>query len=319
MVLSPVMLAACSVPHYETSMASYGFGPAVSEDPYAQGKQSLVDGNPATAIEYFRDALRDEPKSVAAMNGLAIAYDELGRYDTSETLFRRALSLDPNSVQTLNNFGRSLQRSGQADYAHFYLQMAKSVGALQNEETVIDENIRKVEFQLAQNASSDRPKPFDVAANDSLVDRTSANTYQIKTNAAVDVPYFTPVAVSSISLTEKKKIRSASIRSNKATFRFEISNGNGRNKMAFRLNRYLQDKGFPSARLTNAASFDREETTIYYKISHKELAVQLAKLLPGSAKLVVREGTYSDVQVIFGHDLNRFDSVLLGTDQQHAV
>src|SRR6185503_20184434 len=69
---------------------------------YDQGKRHLQFGQAGLAIQAFEEALKTNPNSVPVLNGLAIAYDRLGRGDVSQRYLDRALTLDPDSVVTLN-------------------------------------------------------------------------------------------------------------------------------------------------------------------------------------------------------------------------
>src|SRR3546814_8163838 len=72
-------------------------------------------------------AMAEEPASVEAVNGLAAAYDQLGRYDLSERFYQRALAMDPASVQTLSNFGYSLLLQGRHDLALTFFRDAARI------------------------------------------------------------------------------------------------------------------------------------------------------------------------------------------------
>ena len=91
--------------------------------PLAQGKQSvpyriaeargqLAIGNVALALEAFRAAARENPNSVDALTGIAICYDQMGRYDLSRRSYETALALAPADVSLLGAFAASLQRQG---------------------------------------------------------------------------------------------------------------------------------------------------------------------------------------------------------------
>src|SRR6185369_9054130 len=71
---------------------------------YELGKRSLQLGNLGLAISAFQKELALNPNSTAALNGIAIAYDRLGRHDIAQRYLDLALALDPKSVVTLNNY-----------------------------------------------------------------------------------------------------------------------------------------------------------------------------------------------------------------------
>src|SRR3546814_1043212 len=109
---------------------------------YQQAKADFGEARYGLAVKRFQMAMAEEPASVEAVNGLAAAYDQLGRYDLSERFYQRALAMDPASVQTLNNFGYSLLRSEEhtselqslmrISYAVFCLKKKKHQKTTQN-------------------------------------------------------------------------------------------------------------------------------------------------------------------------------------------
>jgi Flp pilus assembly protein TadD len=60
---------------------------------YDQGKRHLQFGKAGLAIQAFEEALKANPDSVPVLNGLAVAYDRLGRGDVSQRYLDRALTL----------------------------------------------------------------------------------------------------------------------------------------------------------------------------------------------------------------------------------
>ncbi|MHA1599468.1 MAG: tetratricopeptide repeat protein, partial [Alphaproteobacteria bacterium] len=57
--------------------------PVVSrlEASLVRGRDRFAAGHYGLAVEAFRDAIKADPNSVEALNGLAAAYDQIGRYD----------------------------------------------------------------------------------------------------------------------------------------------------------------------------------------------------------------------------------------------
>ena len=48
---------------------------------YQRGKHHFNAGRFGLAVSHFQSAVRREPSSIEALNGLAASYDRLGRYD----------------------------------------------------------------------------------------------------------------------------------------------------------------------------------------------------------------------------------------------
>lgn len=79
---------------------------------YDVAKGELRAGRLAPALDGFRQAVREAPQSVDALNGLAVVYDLLGRYDQSRLYYEAALAVDPTSALVASNYGYSLYQQG---------------------------------------------------------------------------------------------------------------------------------------------------------------------------------------------------------------
>jgi hypothetical protein len=95
---------------------------------YEQGKRQLQAGHAALAIDSFRRASRVQPDSVDTLNGLAVAYDRIGRYDLSRRYYEAALGRDPNSAMLLHNFGYSLALQGKREEGRALIEKALASG-----------------------------------------------------------------------------------------------------------------------------------------------------------------------------------------------
>jgi hypothetical protein len=89
-----------------------------------EGRALLMAGNPAQALSAFQLALAQAPQSVAALNGIAIAYDRLGRSDLARQYFEMALALEPDAADIAHNLGLALVRAGNDRAAIPHLQRA---------------------------------------------------------------------------------------------------------------------------------------------------------------------------------------------------
>lgn len=93
---------------------------------YDRGKHYLASGDYGLAIDAFEKALAEDAGSADAMNGLAIAYDRIGRKDDAAMFLNKALALDPRSAYTLNNFAYFHQSHGEQDQAMAYFARARA-------------------------------------------------------------------------------------------------------------------------------------------------------------------------------------------------
>ena len=69
------------------------------------------------AIDEYRKVLRDTPDSTAAIQGLAICYDRLQRFDLSDRYFQEALALSPRDQGVYLAYAASLRSQGRTDDA----------------------------------------------------------------------------------------------------------------------------------------------------------------------------------------------------------
>lgn len=90
----------------------------------AEGKRLLEEGRAVEAVAAFRAALRKNGANVGVLNGLAIAYGELGKPNLAAEMFARALALKPNDPATLNNIGFAALRRADIELARYYLERA---------------------------------------------------------------------------------------------------------------------------------------------------------------------------------------------------
>jgi hypothetical protein len=163
LAFASMLLASCS--QELSPSASFGLG-ANAKGAYQTGKLQMGAGHYGLALQSFRKALLQEPRSVKVLNAVAATYDLLGRFDLSERYYRQALNFDPQSVQTLNNFGYSYFLRGKNEKAKSLFQTAARVNG---KNPVVAANMVAAEkAEIAQQvaaASHDRER---VARNKSM-------------------------------------------------------------------------------------------------------------------------------------------------------
>jgi tetratricopeptide (TPR) repeat protein len=80
----------------------------VTEVRVALGSALRKSGKLPEAIEAFREVLRAAPRSIAALNGLGLVYQEKGQFELADLVLHRALEIDQKSkaaAETWNNLG----------------------------------------------------------------------------------------------------------------------------------------------------------------------------------------------------------------------
>jgi len=71
------------------------------------GRAYELMGNKEMEIEQYREALRDQPQNIAAMNSLGAAYREIGQLQQSEVILRNAIAGIETQEETLGSLGWS--------------------------------------------------------------------------------------------------------------------------------------------------------------------------------------------------------------------
>jgi Flp pilus assembly protein TadD len=101
---------------------------ASAEAARAQGKALLKANNVTQALQAYRQALAQDPESIEALNGIAVCFDRLGRYEDARLHYEAALGIDPTSPMLLNNYGLSLFLQGDRAGAERFLRLAAAAG-----------------------------------------------------------------------------------------------------------------------------------------------------------------------------------------------
>ena len=93
----------------------------------------------------------------------------------------------------------------------------------------------------------------------------------------------------------------------------EVTNGNGVNRMAFRVGTYLANKGLNVTRYTNADHFNFNQTKIYYHDDFLQDAFNVAKHIPGLQNMEkCKEFNQENIKikVVLGKDLVPYDRLI---------
>ena len=122
MTSAAAALASCSFgPHLKSALPQVrsvpvlaGLSPAES---LGRARAYLASKQYGLAIELFRSAGRDPSLEIDSLNGLAIAYDGIGRGDLAERYFEKALALRTDDGRTRRNLAAFYQTSGQGEKA----------------------------------------------------------------------------------------------------------------------------------------------------------------------------------------------------------
>jgi len=118
LLATAVILAGCSFgPQLQTRLPQVRDVPVLAnltpQQAFANGRTYLASKQYGLAIELFKSAKRDPALAVDSLNGLAIAYDGIGRGDLAERYFQEALAVRSDDARTRRNLANFYATSGQ--------------------------------------------------------------------------------------------------------------------------------------------------------------------------------------------------------------
>lgn len=293
---------------------------------YTQAKAQLAAGNPSLAIDGFRKALRIDPRSVDALNGLGAAYDRIGRYDLSRNYYEQALGIDPQSHITLNNFGYSLALQGRTVEAREMLAQARASdsGAIS---TIATHNLARLADRPEKSATA---APKSAALHRSWVERLSVSTQLLITRLVSSVTAPEVTSVSNVSADGDRPARysaeyhrqrlslaasdMAEMASDQVTTAQAYSesvvvlNGVGRRGMAGRMAGFLSENGYAQTRAGDAEA-PLSQSLVIYPAGQAETAAAVAALLPFHVELRASKKIQT-ITLKLGSDARQFDDRL---------
>lgn len=139
-----------------------------------RGRAQLDAGMDALAIESFRAEIRQDSGSADAYNGLAVAYDRIGRPDLAQRYFETALAKDPGNFRIQANLAKLNGQDASA------IQIAANVPplpiiekksdpvavTLTSEDDVIGQLLESLETPIVAVATlAETPQPDTVTSN----------------------------------------------------------------------------------------------------------------------------------------------------------
>jgi hypothetical protein len=257
---------------------------------YADAKRQLALGNFALAVDGFRKAIRVDPQSAAAYNGLAVAYDRIGRTDLSRDFYEQALALAPHDADILHNLTRSLAARGERPAAQAHASLPAAPAAHLRLERISTREIALV-TKGAGNAWE------AVGADDAPRLAVAAQPFFAKShNGSLEIALEPPAA--------KPAAKAAATPLVSVT----VLNAVGTRGLARRMSRFLGDKGWNSGAIGNAR-IRPTESVMFHAPRDRLAAVALARTLPFPSRLVVMP-TAPHVILFVGRNALPFDQRL---------
>ena len=99
-----------------------------AEEFFKQGEKKSTVENADSAIFYYSEAIKIDPKFVKAYNNRGIAYVWEKKYDLAIADFNKAIELDPKYGKAYNNRAIVYSYEGETDKARQDLHKAQSLG-----------------------------------------------------------------------------------------------------------------------------------------------------------------------------------------------
>lgn len=273
---------------------------------YAQGREALVAGDFASALELFHGARRSGPEDIRVLNGLAVIYDRLGRYDLSANYYDRARDLDPSSAVLLANLALSNQmranqmRSGQSQDRQ--QELAQQITPLTPVPTSASEKpdwaLPSTQGVVVSDAGVELARANDAGTNANLTFEPPklyiAPAPSLNQIAIVSVPMQTmpalPAQLSARQLSPhqvspRQPVTQISAREPSSTKpdwsrpAIVVINGSGIRGQARSTAAQLRETGWVVSRIGNELPFVRAQTLIIYGAGQRQQALMIAQAL----------------------------------------
>lgn len=287
--MAALMASSCSSPELSRSeiqvRSATSPGLAVGEDAYVAAKRQLALGNMGLAIDGFRKAVRENPSSADALNGLAVAYDRIGRFDLSREAFEQALALAPSDRAIMHNLERSLTAQGRHAEAG---RLAREMG----EVTVAipaPADLAKAEPPTAPTPKTnsrmriERTSPREVAL---IISGGKRNGWELPAGdppmtprPRAAAPEKRPLAVSRNGALE------VALPPASAGPRVMVLNAVGRRGLARQMSGYLRERGWEKTSIGDART-RRKGSVLIHAPKDRLNAILLAKTLPFRPRLI---------------------------------
>ncbi|MCU0910447.1 MAG: tetratricopeptide repeat protein [Rhodobacteraceae bacterium] len=124
------------------------------------GRVALARNEAQAARQHFQGVLARNPRSLAALNGMGVAYDLEGNHLMAAAEYRKALAIDPGYNPALNNLGLSLALAGNGAEA---AQVLSEVAASQVNDAVLRQNLAVAYFVAGREQDGRRLATTDIS------------------------------------------------------------------------------------------------------------------------------------------------------------
>ena len=130
---APQPAAPAATPAAPATPATGASAPKTAEEYVNQGKEALKAKQLDQGIASFSEAVKLDPKSIAAHNNRGIAYCEKGNFDQAIADFSRVIEIDPKHGKAYNNRAVAYMMKGKRAKARQDVEKAQSLGIAVNQ------------------------------------------------------------------------------------------------------------------------------------------------------------------------------------------
>ncbi|KRC78364.1 LytR C-terminal domain-containing protein [Sphingomonas sp. Root241] len=269
-----------------------------SEVSLTAAQRFVANGNYGLGIETYRRFLSANPEDAKAVEGLAIAYDRLQRFDLSDRYFQQALALAPRDPEIYVAYGKSLRAQGK-DF----------------DADLLDVDMRAMLAQDAPNAgvAAATPSAPVIAASQAILPVAAAGAAAPKArldrSSAGEVRLVLPPEgnAASYGTAAREPVR-ATPPVPPASLPTRIVNAAGRQGIARKIQVFLGSRGW--SRLDTGDNAVRlDESRIVFPVGSSDAARRLARALPFRTRLYPSSRA-NRVQLLVGANAVGFDARL---------
>ena len=186
-----LLLAGCGGSLHIRPVTNGGSALSRFDQLYASGKASLRQDRVGLALVYFEKALAIEPRSVAVLNAVGTAYDELHHPALASRYYAQALAIEPRSADTLNNMAVSALLAGKQAEAR---ELFETAFAIDSRDARIRTNIALLDLMAAPRVA--RLQPNEGKAPGLVIERTGPAAFRLNLPPPRPGDLATPLALS---------------------------------------------------------------------------------------------------------------------------
>lgn len=323
------------------------------DDGYYEARNALgviysMQGKSELAIEQFRSALAQAPRSAHLHNNLGHAYYLQHKYQEAIENLESAAALDPHNQRTLHNLGLAYASAGLTEKSEQAFSKAQTLrgrdalavssvlgkpGATAREQLRVvpsgtnggaatvasagDMFSRALAAPPGANASS-ATEALSAAnsAAEPFLRRSDADATLVLINANIYELRAPKSSAHRQSVPSPRPPQQSSALAEKL-FRLEVSNGNAVPGMARRVGEHLKRSGVNVVRLTNQLPYRQIATEIQYREGYTHEADKLASSLPKHVAIVAGSALRPDIHVrlVLGWDVQN-ELALIDADRK---